>query len=98
VDYLDGSRARGVLCLVLYLTPEQTVDFTRSVYVIVKRNSFDALGFEIPNSKYVALWFDVEESGLVKEEVLLYPARKENLTITDNQIGMPINFQFITTN
>jgi hypothetical protein len=88
VDYLDGSRARGILCLLIYITPEQTVDFTKSVSVVVKRNSFNGLVFELPNSKYIALGYDVESDGLVQPEVSLYPAYTENLTVTDNQIGM----------
>jgi hypothetical protein len=89
VDYLGGSRAKGALCLLIYLTPERTVDFTKSLYVIVKRNDSDGLDVEIPNSKYIALGYDVENNGLVQQEVSLHPAWWEDLNVTDSPIGMP---------
>jgi hypothetical protein len=87
VDYLDGSRARGVLCLVLYLTPERSVDFTKSVSVVIKRDGFATLNFHIPNSEYIFLGYDVESDGLVVQEELLYPAYREDFIITDNELG-----------
>jgi hypothetical protein len=74
VDYLDGSRARGVLCLALYLTPEQTVDFTKSVSIVVKRYNLETLNFQISNGRYIFLGYDVESDGLVLRDKLLYPA------------------------
>jgi hypothetical protein len=89
VDYLDGSRAKGTLCVLIYLTPERTVDLTKSLYVVVERNGFNGLDYKIPNSNYIALGYDVESDALVQENVSLYPAWRKELTVTNNPIGMP---------
>jgi hypothetical protein len=87
VDYLDGSRARGVLCLALRLTPEQTVDFTKSVSVVIKRDILETLNFHIPNGGYIFLGYDVESDGLVLRDETLYPAYREDLIVTESEIG-----------
>ena len=95
MDYLDRSRARGSLLFIMHITSEHTVDFTRSVSIIVKQKVSDAFDYEIPNGKYVAMGYDVESDGLVQPEVLLYPAWREDLVITGSSQGILTKF-FVT--
>ena len=92
VHYLYRSRANGVLFLLMHITPERNIDFTRSVFVIVKRNvtDVDALDFEIPRNEYIALGYDVESDGLVHQEEAFHPAWRANLIDAGSDQGTSV--------
>ena len=87
VVYLDRSGARGVLCLLMYLTPNGIVDFSKSVFIVVRRYDHQPLDFQIPNNTYITLGYDVEDDGLIQQRGSLYPARREDLVV-GNDIGI----------
>ncbi len=89
VDYIEGSQAKGVLCLLLLRTPEGGLDLHRSVQVIMKKGSDDIL--QIPGGTYMVLAFDVESDGLLQQEELFPASTEDDHTVSGTNTGSNVS-------
>lgn len=64
-EYAGNSKARGAFCILLFLGDDGTVNFNRSVYVVVQRNSTTRLQIA-RGARTVLAVFDVEYNGLLQ--------------------------------
>ena len=87
VQYLENTRARGSLVL-LMLTSSGKVDFSKSLYLALDRESSRDYTLSSPLSSawYIFSVYDIEENGTVQGHIA-YPAFSQNHFVMRNTQG-----------
>ena len=87
VQYLENTRARGSLVL-LMLNNSKEVDFSRSLYLALDRESSRDYTLSSPLSSawYIFSVYDIEENGIVQGHIA-YPAFSQNHFVMENTPG-----------
>ena len=87
IQYLENTRARGSLVL-LMLTSSGKVDFSKSLYLALNRESTLDYTLSSPLSLgwYIFSVYDIEENGTVQGHIA-YPAFSQNHFVMRNTPG-----------
>ena len=87
VQYLENTRARGSLVLIM-LTSSGKVDFSKSLYLALDRESSHDYTLSSPLSSgwYIFSVYDIEENGTVQGHIA-YPAFSQNHFVMRNAQG-----------
>ena len=85
VAYVENTRAKGVLCIFIFIASDRRVQFSRSIFLTIQINQQLPLSLPpyISSGWYNLLSYDIESNGILQSG---YPASIKIIYI--NEGGM----------